>query len=416
VGSTTRNHDDDESEQQVLFREGTCIALDENYIAPSCDQDSEEETGVPKPQDRLYELLLKRFHNLRATLTTTDEEEPVYTKRKGSVPADRAYLMLRSERAWSDMVAQKYPDPSQVVQLDRATIYGGLQYCASSMDQAGSIPPQASCWIWTLLALVGDVGTLDNEKISRIRDLAQKAGLLGVRLRKASYGRLDMEEDVSAGKQKGAGTNTNADLEETICETSFHDGAGVLANAHGAQEHSHTHVNGGTDDSEVFLPSAIPSDDETNTHADPFDISESDAEMSMSGDENQVQHGVEESDLDQARARAQLLTQLGDRLIHARPLPSVTFPDIVKENPIDQHDTQHDIEEQHQGPWEQQSKAGALQDGAEYHGADNVSSGEVGEVAEYKADLNTQVTIDMILTVVAEYFGQRDLLRYRQRW
>jgi hypothetical protein len=48
-------------------------------------------------------------------------------------------------------------------------------------------------------------------------------------------------------------------------------------------------------------------------------------------------------------------------------------------------------------------------------GVDARQGGLEGAEGEW-ADINTKVTIDMILTIVAECFGQRDLLKYRGRW
>jgi hypothetical protein len=48
---------------------------------------------------------------------------------------------------------------------------------------------------------------------------------------------------------------------------------------------------------------------------------------------------------------------------------------------------------------------------------DESSSGEESEGGRgQEVDLNTRVTIDMILTVVGECYGQRDLLRFRETW
>jgi hypothetical protein len=381
VGNTTHGRNDTEHDQHVLFREGTCIAVDEHPAVHFHSQDSEEEElSTVDPQDRLYELLLKRFYRLRETLATAAEETQTPDTQRRQAQTKETRCIPRSERAWSDTISQEHPNLAQVVQLDSVAVYFGLRSCAGSIDQASSISSQVSCWIWTLLASVGDVGTLDNEKISRIRDLGLKAGLMGCRLR--------MVDD------KGAETKPDHILQDSTCDKTSRDDVVAARDGHGAQEQDHTPKDIGREKPESHVRSEVAHDD----------MSESDAEMSMSGDEGQV-HDVEASELDRARAR--LLSQLGDRLVHAQPPPSATSPKTVKKNSRSSN-VQQDQGKRTEGP---KSKSGIG------HAKNNdVFDRRLGGLASYGVDFNTQATIDMILTVVAECFGQRDLLRYRQQW
>jgi hypothetical protein len=306
VASTSRNHDQTDSSHQVLFTEGTWIAVDQEHTNQS-SEDRDEELNIPDPQSRLYELLLKRFHHLRATLVAPLEQSTTFTTRLPST------------------LGHEYPKPKQMIRLKDAAVYAALKKSAEGMDQAASISHQSSCWMWTLLALAGDVGTLDNDRISRIRELGQKAGLLGERLREARSQRQFSDEDSCTAGLAGE------------CSV------------------------------------------------------DSDA-MSMSSEGEVMPNREDVTDLEQARAR--LLTQLGDRLVHTE-LPALQSPSYTADR---------------------QSESGKLENGDDQKGSGGEHGREGEDLAGCGIDLNTRVTIDMVLTIVAEYFGQRDLLKYRQRW
>jgi hypothetical protein len=308
VASTSRSHDQTDSSHQVLFTDGTWIAVDPERANQSSEARNEE-LNILDPQNRLYELLLRRFHHLRATLIAPLEQSTTFTTRVPSA------------------LGNEYPKTKQVICLKDVAVYAALKKSAEGMDQAASISHQSSCWMWTLLALAGDVGTLDNDRISRIRELGQKAGLLGERLR------------------------------ETRSKRHFTDGDSRTAGLAG----------------------------ECSVDSDA---------MSMSSEGEVMPNSEDVTDLEQARARARLLTQLGDRLVQPE-LPALQSPSYTADR---------------------QSESGKLENGDDQQRSGGEHGREGEDVAGCGIDLNTRATIDMVLTIVAEYFGQRDLLKYRQPW
>ncbi|KAH3950230.1 hypothetical protein HBH98_025790 [Parastagonospora nodorum] len=305
--STTRAHGSNQHHRHAVFREGTWIAIDEDLEYQDKEEGSDESI-VSDPQNRLHQLLLKRFCTLRAALAAAANND-----RATEIPASPGI----TSGSWFDTLETEYPKLNHVARLKSTTLYAALKRCANTIEQATTISPQFSCWIWTLLALVGDVGTLDNDKISRIRDMAQKAALLKVRLYEASADYRRHENGVD--EQNDSGSE-------------------------------------GSDD--MFLSSqgsAIPDGEEA---------------------------------MDAQKARECLLTQLGDRLVQPHMPTTDILPDVEA----------------------QRSEVGGLEDRDDEHEG-GASSGQGSG-----PDLNTRVTIDMIMTIVAECFGQRDLLMYRQRW
>jgi hypothetical protein len=371
LASTARNDSPRDHDPHVVYSDGIYIAVD-GHDGLSVSGSTEEETSFPDPQDRQCQLLLKRFENLRTTLAAMANEQHVIANEELE---DMAWP-LRSRRGWLDILDSEYPRLDLVVQLEERSVHRGLESCAAYIDMAASVSPQASAWMWALLASVADVRSCDNE--SRIRDLGQKAGLLGVRLWKEA-------------RDKG-----------TV----------------GGEEHMRIDQNSEPEASEPCVK--------------PVTSMESGGELVGSTHKGQSQHGVELDGLEQARAR--LLSQLGDRLVQPQ-LP-------IQETPPGTGETKHphamtgdttvwaDDRESINSPSHSTSGSDAMsessectpsvlrqeqepQDGGEQN-SDTDAECEGSERCDI--DFNTRVTIDMIVTIAAECFGQRDLLQYRKAW
>jgi len=302
-----RAHGLNQRHRHAVFREGTWIAIDEN-LEYRDEEEDRNESIISDSQNRLHQLLLKRFHHLRAALAAAAND---------NCATETPMSPGITSGSWFDTLETEYPRLNHVARLKSTTLYAALKRCANTIEQATTISPQFSCWIWTLLALVGDVGTLDNDRISRIRDMAQKAGLLKLRLYEVN----------TCYQQPGNGIEGHNDS------------------------------------------GSIGSDD-----------------MFLSSQGSAIPDGEEATDAQEARER--LLTQLGDRLVQPQLPTTDIFPDV------DAH----------------RSEVGGSEDRDYKHGG-SASSGQ-----RSGPDLNTRATIDMILTIVAECFGQRDLLVYRQQW
>jgi hypothetical protein len=303
-----------------------------------------------------------------------------------------------------------------VVQLGSAIVYDCLQHCANTLDHATSLSPQTSSWIWSLLASIGDVGTLDNEKISRVRDLASKAGSMRNRLLKTNVGDDTSKTGGGATYCQGAHAKTSYNVEDSAREEGFPRDVGYTRKIDGTLEDTKTlqdrsllSTHGKVDEPGALLGIGMG---QHNSQCAPTSLTsenESDAAMSVSGDEEEG-YIVEASDPEQARA--QLLSQLGDRLVHAQPPPSANHSEIVQK-----HQCSDDSEQDMKMPLPaQKSRRSRTQADENHIGSEDAMKKKSGGPAGSGVDSNTQVTIDMILTVAAECFGQRDLLKYRKRW
>jgi hypothetical protein len=355
----------------------------------------------------------------------------------------------KGRHGWLYSLDREYPTTSLVYNMREADVFMGLKYCAHSLDRFTTITKQKSCWIWALLAKAPESGTMDYEKVGCIRDLGHKAGQFGMRLRNGLGNKTesdqDEEEDESAWEEYDTGTPED-------WETWEEDETGVA-------EYGEA-VEGGKASETPESKRVVQSYNEADA--------DSDAEMSISSDEGEIQEDTpsgqpksetaragliaqcgnedhsgppqDSSKLSQnavkdketasddgpttlAEARARLLAQLGDRLVH---------PDseAVPQNPSSTELRASEERKKRKSTFSSRAEAERHRIGL----ADSVSNGQA--IAEETApkeevdttaigaaeptpdmpDLNSKVTIDMILTVVAECYGQRDLLRFRDTW
>lgn len=396
------------TDRNTIYRDGTWIAIDEGYGATDNSEEDGYEPDDPDPKGLYYRQLVKRFEALRHTLTQrmagTRSQQHADSKRASSSkpPSNR--------HEWLYAIDREYPTPSQIYQLDELSVRRGLEYCVHALDRFEIISSQKSCWIWTLLALSGDVGTMDSQKLSHIRDLGTKAGDVSVSLRS----RLAQQREASRSDSQHTESVSLEQVDETGAVRHDSD-AEVSRSKMGyvrsrISEHLHSEAKA-THSNDSDLASSGPSEGLAN------------------GQENAT---AETSDDTLERARARLLAQLGDNLVQAG-IPA-SYPDTDDMHPS--HSAQHDsglnnsdannkvraipsraeAERQRQLMRAQSSAtAGSETRSPATEAFATPQSVETVDNSD-KFDLNTRVTIDMILTVVAECYGQRDLLTFRKPW
>ncbi|KAF2679510.1 hypothetical protein K458DRAFT_490595 [Lentithecium fluviatile CBS 122367] len=474
-----RMYNDGRGDYRAVYKDGTWVAMDLD-LAKTADDYWSEHSDDLDPQEQYYKSLLRRHEGLRTTLANADPKELA-----GLVKADPSkYLNIKpptSKAAWLRTLEEDFPTPARVAHIYDHNIFWGLQHCTETLDRYETISKQKSCWIWTLLAMAPERGTLDYYRIGQIRDLGHKAGQFGILLRNgARQSPPSEDEDESIEEWAPDGEDEEISLlGDTQVEENGETGA-AIPESRDPQYVKEGEVNNigaqgdGADDRDAgTLPPAEKKDD-----------SDDSAAMSMSEDEGEVTDDDESKVEDEAanleEARARLLAQLGDRLIQ----PSVPPPkrprhrhngkvckdpdcrkgtqhkgssraDKPKESPSPWHapqpqppasvyasraeaemqrqrmrevelakatmgrDDEHDTakarvtfdntedSEETQGC----SKRPIVKDGAEDEEDSKANEEDVDPI-----DLNTRVTIDMILTVVAECYGQKDLLRFREVW
>lgn len=344
------------------------------------EYDEEEWDEAQEVQETCYAQLLKRFQALRAKIlqsTNTSEHS-----RGPPLPISR--------RAWLEMIDRDTPKLEQLRHIREHEVYFGIQSCTSSLAQSDTISREKSCWIYSLLAVAGDVGTLNNEHVGKIRDLGLQANRLRVRLQtRPNRGQVDGSGETEAvdsgSKDEGCGTKEwdNASVE-----------SGELVEEDEQEQESEVVY-----DNHPVAPDTIDDPQAVGINGN---ASSSDAEMSMSENEDEAQQEKEKKELEEARAR--LLAQLGDRLVQTQ-VPQVSASRAEAEWLRQQKQNQEQVNAKVNNGTSQARTKEILSRGAETDSRDPT-----------EAEWNTRITIDMILTVVAECYGQRDLLEFRESW
>jgi hypothetical protein len=351
--------------QHELYEEDAGISVNNEYNVTS---ESQEDTYSLSPQESWHRLLLGRFRALRKKLTEASPDDSVAENSKD--------LKFRNKRSWAKTVECSYPNMKELHQMDETTLYTALQGCDISLRHSSMISHMQSCWIWSVLALAGDFGILDNERISRIRDLGVQAGQLGRRLRAGSVSPQDDGHEHVEIEGLDTTAHENEDIESSQRITRK-DGV-QQANVH------ESHEDGASADGNE---------------------SGSGAEMITSEDEDQVVEVVEKQEAEKKEAekkeleqlRAVVLAQLEDRLVRSE----AASPDIAPTEISalrSQQLSRAEAEQQLRVIREREARRGTA------------------APTPADSDWNTKATIDMILTVVAECYGQKDLLAFREAW
>lgn len=490
-------------DHNVRFHEGTWVAVDDEADGEYYDEDDDwAEYDDIDPQAAYYKSLLGRYNTLRNTLANADRKELAALTKAN--PDQYANVILPHTKSdWRYTFDNKYPTPAMIAQLDDKGLYRALEYVSEVLIIGDTISKQKSCWLWALLALAGDSGTLDYYKVGRIRELGHKAGQLSIRLRR--------------GERRDAYRSQEDDAEDGEVSVHGYEELGAQESSFVPEDRVEDDV---TDEDEdnyeppVDIGGQFDGPTEGQTHgrpARPAKTAEQD-DMSSSDDEGEIPDDEEDAPADLEAARARLLAQLGDNLV-SDSIPNPRIPAHQLKGKGEAHkEPRTGMSHRHNGKrchdpscktikarQEAQRKANLrTSQVAETNGSSAtvsksstqaekpvgtlrgerpgtqpkrtheealaearkqamsmpqdtdpaaflayldpelrraVLANQNGGVAELEAgdeceervevtdkrpdvdvDVNTKVTIDMILTVVGECYGQRDLLAHREVW
>lgn len=253
------------------------------------------------------------------------------------------------------------PVPAQVASMDKPSVLRLLRLLTKDkmLKRGMSINPTVSHWMWSLLARLPDRGELASEEIGVVRELGKKAVLVGTGLRE--------EKDWEAGMQE--------------VEASIKRESNAREEATGFDGHIEEEDEGfdvvNEDEIEVDLDLEISHD---------LDLASSNTQTAKSGVEEQP-GGEQEVNERTAATAEDLMNEPEDleatkaRLMERLTTHEVEFsvnmePEIIVE----------------------------------------IESTLEGTMDPEALKWNTKATVDMIITVAGEVYGQRDLLEFRSIW
>ena len=206
--------------QRAFYQDGAWVSIDESHEATYVKDHKLDQVG---PQESYYKQLIRRFEALRDALS--EHEAPKLAKPEAEISQSSTRRPPSNRHEWLYTIDREYPSMAQILQLEEKNVRRGLEYCTHAMDRFDTISLQKSCWIWTLLALSGEVGTMDSERISCIRELGNKAGEVRNKLNQ-HQGQTSHDQSTRAdlvGGEEDEGTEIN---EPNLCDA---DEKGCLA-------------------------------------------------------------------------------------------------------------------------------------------------------------------------------------------
>lgn len=228
------------------------------------------------------------------------------------------------------------------------------------------VSERTSRWVWALLARLPPAGELGHTEVGWIRDLGRRAVLLGRSLAEMAALR---EEIAEGGGDLGFNDGVDESDEDEALVQEYEGEDGVSSEGEGNKTEGSNDVaaagaSGSVDPSGESLPKKAAEDapggnEKGEALEEGEELEDDDIPMDIE-DEGEVREETQDEDLEAAKAR--LLAQVG-------------------------------------------------QAGAESSQGSIVGDGD--DEATMRARMNMRATINMILTVAAEFYGQRDLLEFR---
>ncbi|KAK4871308.1 hypothetical protein LT330_000545 [Penicillium expansum] len=341
---------------------------DEAYIAPAEDVDENKAVHSPSKLDELYpdtqksynNLLRHRFLLLRSTLRCSPPAGAINTLDNDH-PISLPRKAGSAHKIWRRLLVTVEPRMVQLASMDMDSVLEVLEILARMMSDVvrGDDTQRVrriGAWAWGLLGKCREVGQLSTREVGVVRNLGKRAATI---LRKVQELEMDeYEEEVDSSvvdppKEETQQGNLIEDKKDTKEEVQ--QGSTVQDKEATKQETQPEPTAQGEEETkeEARLEPIVQSEEKSNQ--------EELAEPTEAQDSSMPDASLEESDLEAAKARLQARLQ----------------------NNSDSAETPASCdEEEEEDDW----------------------------------SIQTHALLDMIITVVGEFFGQRDLLQEREVW
>lgn len=324
--------------------------------------DDADEASAKAIQDAYIASLLDQYTHLRATLHAPPPSD-AYSRLPSSTPIDAAPFGRNSPTTsiWSQRLRNADPIPLQLALMSKDSVLRVIRVLLGGklLQPGHSVAERTSRWLWALLARLPERGELNHAEIGWIRDLGRRAVLLSrslaemaaLREELATEGGLGMDEDVN-------GYSSNDD-EPVI--------AAHAEGVDGLSDHTQT-------DPTAPMSDGVDSAAESKPPPPGEDPDYEDGEIA----------GEEEEEKDE------------DIAMELESTSSVEEGEAAD-------DGQDDLEDA-------KARLLAQLDASAAEERQRVAAEEARE----RSRMNMRATVNMILTVAGEFYGQRDLLEFRE--
>ncbi|KAI0118303.1 hypothetical protein GGR51DRAFT_499001 [Nemania sp. FL0031] len=323
-------------------------------------------------------------------------------------------------RQWEVRLKGTDPLPAQIAAMHKDNVFRLLRVILARrfLRKRTQIHERTSRWIWALLARLPDKGELDYMEIGWIRELGKRAVLMMVTLAELEvlrehYGAAGsspedqdeyevdadvddcFEDDISQDTPIDAANAPTPEAMEDHTKPNSSPKASTTSNRAGGASRSSNHTENEANHATLRTPSL------DNT---------SDVEMQLDSDMEDGEVAVEppsppcsDSVADIETAKARLLARLDGDVANNGEVEdygsSATEPTTVKEQTAQASAVETAQSEQEEGECDMDES----EEDASYERYQELD----------RAKVNERVTLNMILTVAGEFYGQRDLLEFR---
>lgn len=360
-------------EPKGFYEDGAYIGISEGWVNDDMDQDKENPEAVQKAVNEAYfASILKQYYRTRDLLHAEPPDNAASRlSRSQATEAPSFGRNSSTTKLWSRLLQTTDPHPIQVALMSKDTVLRILHVMIGGkfLRSGHSIPQRTSQWLWALLARLPDMGELNHTEIGWIRDLGRRAVLLGRSLAEMAALRDELADD-------GFGVNDNVDAnssDEEVVAEAVEEGDEDCD----APPAAEAITNGPPDTENAVINSSSP------------------IPIAVPEDENKITAGKDDEGVDDG----EIVQANDDSENEDVAMDTASDSDADEGEIIEQPDDAEALEE---------AKRKLLARLAE-------SENERREEEERRnARMNMRATLTMILTVAGEFYGQRDLLEFRE--
>lgn len=361
-------YDDGVGDTRGYYHDGAYTAApNPDSYPPSDDEEEGEVLSLADEADRVaaqnaalrkayFASLTSQFLRLRALLHRAPPHSLV-----AALPRDHGTQVGSfgakswTFRVWTKRIRHTDPLPVQVAALDRQSVLKLLRVVLGGkfIRRGYELRERTSRWIWALLARLPDRGEMDYAEVGWVRELGKRAVLMMVSIAQMDALREEVEGDLD-GEMEGEG------------EVEEEEFAGEMVVADEEEEERMVCA----EPKQPLTPAAVEKGADEDGE---MDMNIDDGEVS--DDDQPTTAGNKDIETDIAAAKARLLARLEGNADTAPEENAAT-----------------DVDEDRQ------------------RGSDE---GDAAIFDDARARVNMRATLNMILTVAGEFYGQRDLLEFR---
>ncbi|KAF2090329.1 hypothetical protein K490DRAFT_63208 [Saccharata proteae CBS 121410] len=415
-------------------------------------EDDADENGNPKPrraidpQEAYNTVLGARYRRHREVLQRDPPADAIAALSPTQCihfPYRNHFAEKKAKKEFLRCFKEQMPHPAQIASMDSYTVLSLLGLITTELKRNQNISMRLSTWTWSLLGRLGDFSTLTSEDVCIVRELAKRA--IWVR---CGYLGKDIAEQTAAF---GDSTTDSDEDWSTFTEKQKESIMSFQGNAQSS--HSSSTQSASAQATSPQAPSTKPSKPNTS-NASPRKKKEQDAALDAE-DARLAMQSARDSLLGRVRASAPSKPSMSKLEFYAKLEAGEMTLDIGAEAGLesdaemadaaasalegkdagvvvgekdvqmdghkdaqqdgqkdDPNDVQKDVEMD--GPTD--AKVSAKESTKSNDRMETKEDGALSPEDEKLPNANTCATIHMIITIVGETFGQRDLLEFREIW